>query len=129
MPSSKKFGELLAATVYDNADTKIGRVREVFVDDNTKEPVFVEAFRNALRTRAVFIPLAGHSLDGKKLTVAFPLSLIDGAPKPKVRNTLTVDHQNDLYTHYQVPAAEPPAGPIDPADTAETADTDGSEAA
>ena len=105
MSNTTKFAELLAATVYDNTGQKIGHVREVFVDDDTKEPVMVEAFRNLMRTRAVFIPLYGHELEGTKLTVAYPLATIDAAPKPQVRTTLTVDNLNALYAHYAVPAS------------------------
>ncbi|WP_311353616.1 PRC-barrel domain-containing protein [Corynebacterium pyruviciproducens] len=94
--------ELLRATVVDSQGKKVGRVREVFVDDESKEPSFVEAFRGFLQMKSAFIPLLGYRLDGKKLTVNYSLEDIDSAPFETLGRGMTVDFQNSLYAHYKV---------------------------
>lgn len=94
--------QLLRATVVDSQGKKVGKVREVYVDDDTKEPSFVEAFRGFLQMDSAFIPLLGYRLEGKKLTVNYPLELIDSAPVEKIGKSLSTDYQNSLYKHYKV---------------------------
>ncbi len=106
--------QLLRATVVDSQGKKVGKVREVYVDDDSKEPSFVEAFRGFLQMKSAFIPLLGYRLEGKTLTVNYPLDVIDSAPVEAIGKSLSTEYQNTLYTHYKVIAAEE-AAPTTPA--------------
>lgn len=42
MANERELKDLFDATAFDNAGEKLGSIKEIFVDDNTGQPTFVE---------------------------------------------------------------------------------------
>lgn len=102
---SKNVQDLLSATAYDNNGDKLGDVNEVFVDDDSGQPTFVDVNHGLFGMGNSLVPLRGHSIDGNNLTLAFPKDRIKDAPDFDTDKPLTPDHQTEIYDHYGISGA------------------------
>ncbi|MGO2574084.1 MAG: PRC-barrel domain-containing protein, partial [Corynebacterium casei] len=59
---SKNVQDLLSATAYDNNGDKLGDVNEVFVDDDSGQPTFVDVNHGLFGMGNSLVPLRGHSI-------------------------------------------------------------------
>ena len=98
--------DLFNATAYDNSGDKLGSVKEVFVDDNTGQPTFVEVNHGLFGMSSSLVPLRGHKFDGKDLNLAFAKDRIKDAPNLDADQALTPDQQNEVLRHYGVDGLE-----------------------
>lgn len=94
--------DLLTATAYDNNGDKVGDVNEVFVDDSSGQPTFVDVNHGLFGMGNSLVPLRGHSLDGDNLTLAYAKDRIKGAPEFDADKPLTPEQQTEIYQHYGV---------------------------
>ena len=102
---SKNVQDLLSATAYDNNGDKLGDVNEVFVDDDSGQPTFVDVNHGLFGMGNSLVPLRGHSIDGNNLTLAFPKGRIKDAPDFDTDKPLTPDQQTEIYDHYGISGA------------------------
>jgi hypothetical protein len=124
---SKNVQDLLSATAYDNNGDKLGDVNEVFVDDDSGQPTFVDVNHGLFGMGNSLVPLRGHSIDGNNLTLAFPKDRIKDAPDFDTDKPLTPDQQTEIYEHYGISGAshvDGYTGGERPETTTDTADTD-----
>lgn len=124
---SKNVQDLLSATAYDNNGDKLGDVNEVFVDDDSGQPTFVDVNHGLFGMGNSLVPLRGHSIDGNNLTLAFPKDRIKDAPDFGTDKPLTPDQQTEIYDHYGISGAshvDGYTGGERPETTTDTADTD-----
>ena len=98
--------DLFNATAYDKAGDKLGSVKEVFVDDNSGQPTFVEVNHGLFGMNSSLVPLRGHKFDGKDLNLAFSKDRIKDAPNLDADQALTPDQQNEVLRHYGVDGLE-----------------------
>ncbi|WP_295642368.1 PRC and DUF2382 domain-containing protein [uncultured Corynebacterium sp.] len=98
--------DLFNATAYDNTGDKLGSVKEVFVDDNSGQPTFVEVNHGLFGMNSSLVPLRGHKFDGKDLNLAFAKDRIKDAPNLDADQALTPDQQNEVLRHYGVDGLE-----------------------
>ena len=101
----KNVQDLLSATAYDNNGDKLGDVNEVFVDDDSGQPTFVDVNHGLFGMGNSLVPLRGHSIDGNNLTLAFPKDRIKDAPDFDTDKPLTPDQQTEIYDHYGISGA------------------------
>ncbi|MBC3186510.1 PRC and DUF2382 domain-containing protein [Corynebacterium sp. zg-331] len=106
MSAKKNIADLFNATAYDNSGDKLGDVKEVFLDDNTGKPTFVEVSHGLFGLNSSLVPLRGAQFDGEELRLAFAKDLIKDAPDFGSDTALTTTDQNRLNEHYGVNAAD-----------------------
>lgn len=106
MSTKKNIADLFDATAYDNAGDKLGGIKEVFLDDNTGKPTFVEVSHGLFGLSSSLVPLRGAKFDGEELRLAFAKDLIKDAPDFGSDTALTTADQSRLNEHYGVNAAE-----------------------
>lgn len=126
---SMNVKDLLTATAYDNNGDKVGDVNEVFVDDDSGQPTFVDVNHGLFGMGNSLVPLRGHSVEGDTLTLAFAKDRIKDAPDFDAEKPLTPEQQSEIYQHYGIAGAargENNTGGEALAPTAETADSAGS---
>ncbi|AKK03584.1 PRC and DUF2382 domain-containing protein [Corynebacterium epidermidicanis] len=102
MNTTRNIQDLFNATAYDNTGDKLGGVKEIFVDDRTGQPTFVEVGHGLFGMSSSIVPLRGHKLAGDDLQLAFSKDRIKDAPDMDVNNALTPADQNEIYRHYGV---------------------------
>lgn len=110
MANERELKDLFDATAFDNAGEKLGSIKEIFVDDNTGQPTFVEVGHGLFGLSSSLVPLRGASLDGDDLKLAFSKDRIKDAPDQDADRNLTGEQQEELYRHYGVQDAPEVSG-------------------
>lgn len=105
MANERELKDLFDATAYDNAGEKLGSIKEIFVDDNTSQPTFVEVGHGLFGLSSSLVPLRGAALEGDDLKLAFSKDRIKDAPDQDADRNLTGEQQEELYRHYGVQEA------------------------
>lgn len=100
MTNTRNIQDLFNATAYDNTGDKLGDVKEIFVDDHTGQPTFVEVGHGLFGLSSSLVPLRGHTFQGNDLKLAFAKDRIKDAPNLDVNQALTPADQNEIYRHY-----------------------------
>lgn len=102
MNTEKNIKDLFNATAYDRNGDKLGAVKEVYVDDNSGQPTFVEVGHGLFGMSSSLVPMRGHRLSGDELQLAFEKDRIKDAPNLDADNHLTPEDQRNIYEHYQL---------------------------
>lgn len=97
---SNDIKDLFKATAYDNAGDKLGSVKEIFVDDKSGQPTFVEVNHGLFGMNSSLVPMRGHKFDGENLNLAFSKDRVKDAPDFDADQALTPEQQNEIYRHY-----------------------------
>jgi len=96
----KNIKDLFNATAYDKDGEKLGDVNEVFVDDQSGQPTFVEVNHGLFGMNSSLVPLRGHDFSGDDLKLGFSKDRIKDAPDFDSDKPLTPEAQSDIFKHY-----------------------------
>ena len=96
----KNIKDLFNATAYDKNGEKLGDVNEVFVDDQSGQPTFVEVNHGLFGMNSSLVPLRGHDFSGDDLKLGFSKDRIKDAPDFDSDKPLTPEAQSDIFKHY-----------------------------
>ena len=102
MANERDLKELFEATAYDNTGDKLGDIKEIFVDDETGAPTFVEVGHGLFGMSSSLVPLRGANFEGDALNLAFSKDRVKDAPELDSDRNLTSEQQDELYRHYGV---------------------------
>ena len=102
----KNIKDLFNATAYDKAGEKLGSVKEVFVDEQSGQPTFVEVNHGLFGMSSSLVPLRGHDFTGDELKLAFSKDRIENAPDFDSDKPLTPEAQADIFNHYDLENAQ-----------------------
>ncbi|WP_141670152.1 PRC-barrel domain-containing protein [Actinobaculum suis] len=107
--TAKEITALLDRVVRDNAGEKIGRVKDVFVDNETQEPVYALITHGRLHLSTSLVPIAGLKLDtsAKRPFVAckYAAETILSAPEYDPALGLTEEVRAAIAAHYAADTA------------------------
>jgi uncharacterized protein (TIGR02271 family) len=93
--------EVVGSTAYDSNGDKIGKVGQLFLDDQTDRPEFVTVNTGLFGTSESFVPVGAATYDDGKLTVPFTKDQIKEAPKVDLDGGhLDESEEQRLYQHY-----------------------------
>jgi uncharacterized protein (TIGR02271 family) len=88
-------------TVVDNDGDKIGKVSQVFLDDQTGNPEWVTVTTGLFGTAESFIPLNQGSIQGDTIRVPYDKATVKGAPRVNDSNgKLSEAEEAELYRYY-----------------------------
>ena len=102
----KNIKDLFNATAYDKNGEKLGDVNEVFVDDQSGQPTFVEVNHGLFGMNSSLVPLRGHDFSGDDLKLGFSKDRIKDAPDFDSDKPLTPEAQSDIFKHYGLDNAQ-----------------------
>lgn len=102
----KNIKDLFNATAYDKTGEKLGSVKEVFVDEQSGQPTFVEVNHGLFGMSSSLVPLRGHDFTGEELKLAFSKDRIENAPDFDSDKPLTPEAQADIFKHYDLENAQ-----------------------
>jgi uncharacterized protein (TIGR02271 family) len=104
MISQEHVQQLVGATAYDRDGDKIGRVGQVYYDDDTERPKWVTVHTGFFGTSESFVPLAGADFDGGtgSVTVSYDKARVKDAPNVSGDNHLSGEEEQRLYRHYDL---------------------------
>lgn len=109
MSAQEQLEMLLSATAFDSAGTKVGDVRQVYLDDATGRATFASVSTGIFSADAV-VPLFGSRLLDGELHLGHKKSAIKDSPRfDNSEDALTPDQERDLLEHFGMDAP-----PLDP---------------
>ncbi|WP_030163633.1 DUF2382 domain-containing protein [Spirillospora albida] len=122
MKTQTQVRELMDMSVTDTHGSKVGTVKQVYLNDDSGAPEWVTVHTGWFGMRESFVPLSGARKSGETLQVPYDKDTIKGAPNVDADEHLSHAQIVDLYRHYGVrPPAPSGRGPSDsgrPSDSA-----------
>lgn len=116
---------LFQSTVYGPNDEKIGKVGQVYLDDQTQEPNWVTVKTGLFGTKEFFVPLDLAERYERRINVPYSKSQVTAAPHTEIDQSLSPEEEDTLYGYYEVPERTTGVSAKDAAESVdeETADT------
>ena len=87
-------------TVVDSDGEKIGKLDEVYLDEQTGRPEWARVNTGLFGSKSSFVPLAGASPTGDDVQVRFAKEQVKDAPNVDEGQELSQDEEASLYSHY-----------------------------
>ena len=88
------------ATVYDSTGDKVGKIGQVYLDDQTQQPTWVTVSTGFFGTSETFVPIEGARFEGDDIHVAYGKEQIKDAPRVEVDQHLSETEETELYRYY-----------------------------
>ena len=87
-------------TVIDHNDEKIGKLDEIYLDQETNEPEWALVNTGRFGTKSTFVPLKGAAPAGEDVRVAYGKDQVKDAPGVEADGELSQQEEAQLYRHY-----------------------------
>lgn len=86
--------------VYTSQRDKIGRIGQIYLDNQTGEPKWVTVSTGLFGTSESFVPLDGANVDGGDIVVEYDKDKVKDAPRIDPDGELSPEEEHQLYFHY-----------------------------
>ncbi|CAA9347883.1 MAG: putative conserved domain protein [uncultured Nocardioidaceae bacterium] len=100
MISSQEIGQVVGSTAYDSDGDKIGKVGQVYLDDETNQPAWVTINTGLFGTSESFAPIESATFSGDRLTLAHDSDKVKNAPNVADDGHLSHEEEQSLYQYY-----------------------------
>ena len=87
--------------VIGSDGSTIGRIGQLYTDDETDEPTWVSVKTGLFGTQESFVPLAGATVEGDDIRVPHDKDTVKGAPRIDAEGTLTPQEEQRLHDYYR----------------------------
>jgi uncharacterized protein (TIGR02271 family) len=105
MINSNDIGRIEGSTAYDSSGDKVGKVDQVYLDDQTNEPSWATITTGLFGTSQSFVPLQDATFDGNDLRFGHSKDQIKGAPRVDADAHLSQEEERELYRYYGLEAS------------------------
>ncbi|MDQ6688098.1 MAG: PRC and DUF2382 domain-containing protein [Actinomycetota bacterium] len=92
--------DLMGRNVVDSTGSKIGKVAQVYLDDQSGEPEWVTVSTGLLGTKQSFVPLREADYSGDDVVVRVEKDVVKDAPKIDDDGHLDPAEEEELYRYY-----------------------------
>jgi uncharacterized protein (TIGR02271 family) len=92
--------QLRGATVVDLDGDKIGKLDEIYLDQDTNAPEWALVHTGLFGTKSTFVPLRGAEPTGDQVRVPFAKSQVTDAPGIEPGRELSQAEEAELYSYY-----------------------------
>src|SRR3954447_1501703 len=108
MPGQQGYAgdQLHDRTVVDRDGTKVGKVADVFLDNDTGRPEWLLVHTGLFGMRETLVPVAGSQPSGDDLVVPYDKDFIQSAPNVGTDEELSQDDEATLARHYGLQYSE-----------------------
>jgi uncharacterized protein (TIGR02271 family) len=111
MPTVDEATQLRGLTAVDRDGDKIGKVEEVYLDEDSGRPEWLAVGGGLFSSGVSFVPLAQATRDGDEVRVPYEKNHIKDAPRADADGALSQDEEARLYRHYGLEYGDrPPVG-------------------
>lgn len=105
---------LIDAVVYDPSGDKIGKVGEVYLREDSKQPAWITVKSGLFNHKETMVPLQGAHISEQGINVGVTKESINDAPQVDADGRLSEQDSADLYRHYGIQPDVPTSrGPMD----------------
>lgn len=103
MLTEQNAREVIGTTAYSTDGEKIGKVGQLFLDDETGRPEFVTVNTGLFGTNETFIPVSEAEFSGDRLTLPFSKDKVKDAPNVDAEGGhLDRSEEERLYQYYSM---------------------------
>lgn len=102
MITEDQITNVRGATVYGSDGEKIGKVGDVYLDDQTGQPEWITINTGLFGTSESFVPMEDASFSGDDVQVPYSKSKIKDAPRVDVDGHLDLNDEEALFEYYGV---------------------------
>ena len=100
-------GRFIGQTLYSSDNEKVGKIGQVFLDDDTDRPEFLTVNTGLFGMSESFVPAADADVNGDGVHVPFTKDQVKDAPNVDVANGhLDQSEERRLYEHYGLTYSE-----------------------
>ena len=100
MTTPQDVQQFIGRVAVDSEGGKVGKVGQVYLDDQTGQPVWVTVATGMFGARQSFAPVYGSRFDGDQVMLAVSKDLIKDAPSIEDDGQIDASEQDALYQHY-----------------------------
>ncbi len=88
--------------VHDSAGEQIGKVSEIYMDDETGEPEWLAVHTGRSKSKSSFVPLQGARAEGDTLVISYDKAKVEDAPEVEQDRDgfLSPEEEEQLYRYY-----------------------------
>jgi uncharacterized protein (TIGR02271 family) len=113
MIDTNTIGSVIGSPVYDRDGDKIGKVNQVYIDDNTGRPVWASVHTGLFGISETFVPLEGAEWDRENLRIPYEKAFVKDAPRIEPEGAISPEEQDTLYRYYSIDASTHEVGGTD----------------
>jgi uncharacterized protein (TIGR02271 family) len=100
MITETQIQQVIGTTAVDADGDKIGKVSEIYLDDETGRPEWATVNTGLFGTKETFVPLAQADLSGDTLRFPYDKAKVKDAPKIDTDGHLSPQEEQELYSYY-----------------------------
>src|SRR5689334_2897312 len=100
MTTSQDAQQFIGRTAVDNEGSKIGKIGQVYLAEQTGVPVWLTITTGMLGNRQNFAPVYGSEFEGDHVRLAVSKDLVKDAPSIDDDGHMEASEQDALYRHY-----------------------------
>jgi uncharacterized protein (TIGR02271 family) len=100
MTTTDELQNMEGQTAVDVNGAKLGKIGQVYVDDQSGQPLWVTITTGMFGTKQSFAPLYGSRPAGGDLHLAVTKDMVTGAPGVEADGHIEDSENQALYTHY-----------------------------
>ena len=109
MITTEQLNDVVGATGYDGSGDKIGKVGNVYYDDETDQPKWLTVHTGLFGGNETFVPVQGAELAGDgRVTVAYDKTMVKDAPNVDEDGHLSPEEEQQLYRYYHLGGDQAP---------------------
>ncbi len=105
MITEQQIQQVIGTAAVDRDGDKLGKVGEVYLDDETGRPEWATVNTGLFGTKETFVPLAQAELSGGQVRFPYEKSMVKDAPKVDTDGHLSPQEEQELYRYYGVGTA------------------------
>ncbi|MDP8958420.1 MAG: PRC and DUF2382 domain-containing protein [Actinomycetota bacterium] len=95
--------------LIDANGDKIGKIEEIYLDEETGQPEWVLVNMGLFGSKSSFVPLEQASIEGDSLRVPYDKEAVKDAPKIEPGYDLSQPEEAELYSYYGMTYSERPS--------------------
>jgi uncharacterized protein (TIGR02271 family) len=102
MTTSESY-DLMGRTLVDSAGEKIGKIDELYYDEEGGQPEWALVSTGLFGTKRTFVPIRSASPEGEDVQVPVSKEQVKDAPRIEADQELSEQEERQLFEHYGVP--------------------------
>ena len=92
--------QFMGLTAVDIEGSKLGKIDQIYLDEQTGEPAWITVATGMLGTRQSFAPIYGSEFEADQVRLAVSRELVKDAPSIDDDGQISASEQDALYRHY-----------------------------
>ena len=100
MTTTEELQNMEGQTAVDVNGAKLGKIGQIYVDDQSGQPLWITITTGMFGTKQSFAPLYGSRSDGGDLQLAVTKDMVSGAPGVEADGHIEDSENEALYTYY-----------------------------